>query len=78
MLLQGEADTTDPVGQSEEMYRALWQMGVQLELITYPRENHGPLAQGMYSALAKEPWHGFDARQRMVQFIQKAFGESAK
>jgi dipeptidyl aminopeptidase/acylaminoacyl peptidase len=60
------------------MYRALRQMGVPVELITYPRENHGPLAQGMYGAPAKEPWHGFDARQRMVQFIQKAFGESEK
>jgi dipeptidyl aminopeptidase/acylaminoacyl peptidase len=78
MLLQGEADTVDPLGQSQEMYRALRQMGVPVELITYPRENHGPLAQGISGAPAKEPWHGFDARQRMVQFIQKAFGERTK
>jgi dipeptidyl aminopeptidase/acylaminoacyl peptidase len=78
MLLQGEADTTDPLGQSQEMYRALRQMGVPVELITYPRDNHGPLAQGIYGAPVREPWHGFDARQRMIQFIQKAFGEGPK
>ena len=75
MLLQGEADTTDPLGQSQEMYRALRQMGVPVELITYPRESHGGLGGGIYGAPNPEPWHGFDARQRMVQFIKKAFGE---
>jgi dipeptidyl aminopeptidase/acylaminoacyl peptidase len=78
MLLQGDADSTDPLGQSQEMYRALRQMGVPVDLVSYPRENHGPLAQGIYGAPTLEPWHGFDARQRIVQFLQKAFGEAAK
>ena len=47
LLLQGESDTTDPLGQAQEMYRALRQEGVPVELVTYPRENHGPLAVGM-------------------------------
>ena len=76
LLLQGEGDTTDPVGQSEEMYRALRQMGVAVDLVTYPRENHGPLARGMYGQPTTEPWHGFDARQRVVEFFAKAFGET--
>jgi dipeptidyl aminopeptidase/acylaminoacyl peptidase len=73
MLIQGESDTTDPLGQSEEMYRALRQEGVPVELVTYPRENHGPLAGGMFGHPSPEPWHGFDARQRVVEFIEKGF-----
>jgi dipeptidyl aminopeptidase/acylaminoacyl peptidase len=73
MLIQGEADTIDPLGQSQEMYRALRQQGVPVELIQYPRENHGPLAQGLHGQPSPEPWHGFDARQRIVAFIKDAF-----
>jgi dipeptidyl aminopeptidase/acylaminoacyl peptidase len=78
LLLQGDTDSTDPVGQAQEMYRALRQMGVPVDLVSYPRENHGPLARGIYGEPTPEPWHGFDARQRIVQFLQKAFGESPK
>jgi len=45
MLIQGEADSTDPLGQSQEMYRALRQVGVQVEMVQYPREDHGPLSR---------------------------------
>jgi dipeptidyl aminopeptidase/acylaminoacyl peptidase len=77
LLLQGESDTTDPLGQAQEMYRALRQEGVPVELVTYPRENHGPLAIGMLGHPSPEPWHGYDARQRIVKFIQNAFSVSA-
>ena len=73
LLLQGEADRTDPPGQSEEMFRALRQMGVPVDLIEYPREDHGPLAGGIFGEPSSEPWHGFDGRQRIVKFIDKAF-----
>ena len=76
MLLQGQGDTTDPLGQSEEMYRALRQVGVPVELVTYPREDHGPLATGIFGRPSPEPWHGFDARQRIVEFIEKGFGSA--
>lgn len=75
LLLQGQADTTDPLGQSEEMYRALRQMGVPVDLIEYPRENHVPLAKGIFGMPNPEPWHGFDARQRIVNFINAAFSK---
>ena len=78
LLLQGESDSTDPLGQSQEMYRALRQMGVAVELVTYPRDDHGPLSAGIYGGQSREPWHGFDARQRIVNFIGRAFGEPAK
>ena len=41
LILQGEADTTDPPGQSEELYRGLKHYGVETELVLYPREPHG-------------------------------------
>ncbi len=75
LLLQGEADTTDPLGQSEEMYRALREMGVPVDLVEYPRENHVPLAKGIFGMPSPEPWHGFDARQRIVKFIDAAFSK---
>ena len=74
MLLQGQGDTTDPVGQAQEMYRALRQQGVPVELVTYPRDNHGPLAGAIFGRPVPEPWHGFDGRQRIVEFLDKAFG----
>jgi len=73
MLLQGQDDTTDPLGQSLEMYHALRQMGVPVELITYPRVDHGPLGGAIYGSPSNEPWHGFDARQRVVAFFNKEF-----
>ena len=75
MLIQGESDTTDPLGQSLEMYRALRQMGVAVELVTYPRDDHGPLGSAIYGTPSREPWHGFDARQRVVAFFEKAFAQ---
>lgn len=77
LLLQGESDTTDPLGQAQEMYRALRQMGVPVDLVTYPRDNHGPLAQAIYGRPVPEPWHGYDARRRIVNFIQKAFASAS-
>ena len=52
LLLQGEGDTTDPLGQSQEMYRGLRQMGVPVEMVEYPRDNHGPLLTDCWAAPA--------------------------
>ena len=41
LILQGEADTVDPVGQSLELYRGLKRYGAATELVLYPREPHG-------------------------------------
>ncbi|HTD74739.1 MAG TPA: S9 family peptidase [Steroidobacteraceae bacterium] len=76
MLIQGEGDTVDPLGQSLEMYRALRQQGVSVQLLQYPRDNHGPLGSNMYGFPSTEPWHGFDARRRLVLFIKTAFDKS--
>ena len=41
LILQGDSDTTDPLGQSQELYRGLKRYGVEAELVVYPREPHG-------------------------------------
>ena len=74
LLIQGQSDTTDPLGQSEEMYRALRQEGVPVELVTYPRENHGPLAVGIFGRPSPEPWHGYDGRQRIIDSLRRRLG----
>jgi dipeptidyl aminopeptidase/acylaminoacyl peptidase len=73
LLLQGEADTTDPLGQSLEMYRALRQMGVEVRLVKFPRENHGPLSGGINGAPSPEPWHGFRGRAEILRWFRSHF-----
>jgi dipeptidyl aminopeptidase/acylaminoacyl peptidase len=73
LLIQGESDVTDPPGQSYEMYRALRQEHVPVELVTYPREGHSSLARGAEGEPSKEPWHGYDARRHIVEFIKAHF-----
>jgi dipeptidyl aminopeptidase/acylaminoacyl peptidase len=73
LLLQGETDTTDPDGQSKEMYRALRQEGVPVQMLLFPREDHGALGGNFAGAPSTEPWHGVIARDHMIHFIADAF-----
>src|SRR5258706_146328 len=41
LRLHGEADPTDPIGQSQQSYRGLKRYGVDSDFIVYPREPHG-------------------------------------
>lgn len=75
LLIQGESDRFNPLGQSLEMYRALRQAGVPVEMVKYPREDHLPLLEAMTGAPSLEPWHGFDVRQRIATFFTAAFAE---
>ena len=40
LILHGEADTTVPVGQAYEWFRALREHEVEAKLVTYPGEGH--------------------------------------
>jgi hypothetical protein len=51
----------------------LRQAGVSAQLVTYPRDDHGPLGRNISGGPSPEPWHGFDARQRIVKFFESAF-----
>ena len=61
LVLQGEGDTTDPVSQSQMLYRALKRYNVPTELVVYPRENHG----------FREEKHIVDRDRRIVEWIAK-------
>jgi dipeptidyl aminopeptidase/acylaminoacyl peptidase len=59
LILQGEADTVDPPGQSLELYRGLKHYGVTAELVLYPREPHG----------FQEAKHRVDMQKRVVDWF---------
>jgi len=61
LILQGQDDVIDPLGQSQELYRALKRYGVETELVIYPREGHG----------LKEEKHLIDRLQRTVSWFDK-------
>ena len=61
LILQGDADTVDPLGQSQELYRGLKRYGVPAELIVYPREPHG----------LREEKHLLDRLNRIVAWYDK-------
>jgi dipeptidyl aminopeptidase/acylaminoacyl peptidase len=73
LLLQGQADTTDPEGQSQEMYRALRQENVPVQMLLFPREDHGALGGNFSGYPSTEPWHGVIARDHMLRFLGDAF-----
>ena len=61
LILQGEADPVDPIGQSQELYRGLKRYGVEAELVLYPREPHG----------FQEAKHRVDVLNRMLAWFDK-------
>ncbi len=61
LLLQGEADVTDPIGQSQQFYRGLKRYGVPSDLVLYPREGHG----------LREEKHLVDRLNRVVAWFDK-------
>jgi dipeptidyl aminopeptidase/acylaminoacyl peptidase len=61
LILQGEGDVIDPLGQSQALYRALKRYGVETELVIYPREGHG----------LKEEKHLVDRLDRIVAWFDK-------
>jgi dipeptidyl aminopeptidase/acylaminoacyl peptidase len=61
LIIQGEKDKVDPIGQSQELYRALRYYNVPAELVVYPREPHG----------FKEIKHNIDFYKRMLAWFDK-------
>jgi dipeptidyl aminopeptidase/acylaminoacyl peptidase len=48
LILAGENDANNPVGQSRGLYRALKHFGVESEMVIYPDEGHSP-RRGAYN-----------------------------
>jgi dipeptidyl aminopeptidase/acylaminoacyl peptidase len=67
MLLQGEDDTTDPIGQSQQFYRGLKRYHVESDLVLYPREPHG----------LREEKHLVDRLTRIIAWYDKYMAPSA-
>ncbi len=61
LIIQGENDKTDPIGQSQELYRGLRFYHVPTELVLYPREPHG----------FREIKHNIDFYRRMIEWFEK-------
>lgn len=64
LLVHGADDRIDPLGQSEEFYRALRHYGVRTELVVYPREGHE----------LKERAHRLDWLNRTVSWVRAHVG----
>ncbi len=67
LVLQGEADPIDPLGQSQELYRGLKRYGVEAEMVEYPREPHG----------FQEEKHLLDRLNRILAWYDKHLKEAA-
>ena len=67
LILQGEADTTDPLSQSQMLYRGLKRYNVPAEFVVYPREPHG----------LREQKHIVDRYTRSLDWIDKYLGGAA-
>jgi dipeptidyl aminopeptidase/acylaminoacyl peptidase len=61
LILQGENDVIDPIGQSQQLYRGLKYQSVEAELVLYPREGHG----------FREEKHRIDVLTRIVAWFDR-------
>lgn len=61
LILHGEADTTDPIGQGQQLYRALKRYGVPSDFVVYPREGHG----------LREEKHLVDRLNRIIEWFDR-------
>ncbi len=61
LIIQGESDATDPIGQSQELYRGLRFYNVPTELVLYPGEPHG----------FRKIKHNIDFYRRMLGWFDK-------
>ena len=61
LLLNGEKDPTDPIGQCQQFYRGLMRYNVETEFVAYPRMGHGP----------REEKHQLDVLNRMLNWFEK-------
>jgi dipeptidyl aminopeptidase/acylaminoacyl peptidase len=63
MLVHGENDNDVPVGESEQFYVALKDVGVETVMVRYPREGHG----------LAEPKHLVDLMERSAVWYERHF-----
>jgi dipeptidyl aminopeptidase/acylaminoacyl peptidase len=64
LIMHGAADTRVPVSQGQELYMGLKKNNVPVEMVVYPRENHG----------FTEPLHILDKMKRETEWFEKYLG----
>jgi dipeptidyl aminopeptidase/acylaminoacyl peptidase len=64
LVLHGEEDARVPVGQAYELYNGLLQVGVETEMVVYPREGHK----------LREIYHQIDVVERIVEWFERYIG----
>jgi dipeptidyl aminopeptidase/acylaminoacyl peptidase len=67
LIMHGAADTRVPISQAQELYMGLKKNNVPVEMVVYPRENHG----------FTEPLHILDKMKRETEWFQKYLGQPA-
>jgi dipeptidyl aminopeptidase/acylaminoacyl peptidase len=60
LILHPENDLVDPIGQAQQLHRGLKHLGVESELVIYPREGHGP----------QEEKHLLDINRRLLRWFE--------
>jgi dipeptidyl aminopeptidase/acylaminoacyl peptidase len=63
MFLHGENDNDVPIGEAEQFFIALKDVGVETILVRYPREGHG----------LREPAHVVDSIDRSIAWYDRHF-----
>ncbi len=61
LILHGENDQPVPVNQGYAFYRALYERGIPVEFVVYPREGHGPIERD----------HLLDGEERVIHWFEK-------
>jgi dipeptidyl aminopeptidase/acylaminoacyl peptidase len=59
LILHGENDPIDPLGQAQQLHRGLKHYGVPCEFVIYPRAGHGP----------QEEKHLLDLERRFLRWL---------
>ena len=63
LLLHGENDNDVPIAEAEQFFIALMDVGVETEMVRYPREGHG----------IRETQHVVDSIERSIRWYEKHF-----
>jgi dipeptidyl aminopeptidase/acylaminoacyl peptidase len=61
LILHGEDDKVDPLGQAQQLYRGLQHYGVRCAFVVYPREGHG----------LREDKHMLDYHRRLLAWFDR-------
>jgi dipeptidyl aminopeptidase/acylaminoacyl peptidase len=67
LLMHGENDSDVPIAETEQLYIALKDVGVETVMVRYPREGHG----------IREVRHRVDSLDRSIRWFESHFAGQA-